>query len=77
MILTDEQVMQDNKRFANYNALTELMHCGWNIPHRKSITNDEIHFYAWLCRSAFALLKEQEDEIRQLRLALKMKGVNK
>lgn len=60
MRLTDEQVMQDNKRFANCNALSELKYCGWDIPHRKSITNDEIHFYAWLCRSAVALLKEQE-----------------
>lgn len=60
MRLTDEQVMQDNKRFANCNALAELKYCGWDIPHRKSITNDEIHFYAWLCRSAVALLKEQE-----------------
>jgi len=58
--LTDEQVMQDNKRFANCNALAELKYCGWDIPHRKSITNDEIHFYAWLCRSALALLKEQQ-----------------
>ena len=60
MRLTDEQVMQDNKRFANCNALAELKYCGWDIPHRKSITNDEIRFYAWLCRSAVALLKEQE-----------------
>ena len=60
MRLTDEQVMQDNKRFANCNALAELKYCGWDIPHRKSITNDEIHFYAWLCRSAVDLLKEQE-----------------
>ena len=60
MRLTDEQVMQDNKRFANCNALAELKYCGWDIPHRRSITNDEIHFYAWLCRSAVALLREQE-----------------
>ena len=62
MRLTDEQVMQDNKRFANWNCnvLAELKYCGLDIPHRKSITNDEIHFHAWLCRSAVALLKEQE-----------------
>ena len=65
MRLTDEQVMQDNKRFANCNALAELKYCGWDIPHRKSITNDEIHFYAWLCRSAVALLKEQEKQVKQ------------
>ena len=63
MRLTVEQVMQDNKLFANCNALAELNFCGWDIPHRKSITNDEIHFYAWLCRSAVALLKEQKEQI--------------
>ena len=60
MRLTDEQVMQDNKRFAHHNVLTELKYCGREIPHRKSITNDNIHFYAWLCRSAVAMLKKQE-----------------
>ena len=64
MRLTDEQVMQDNKRFAYCNELAELKYCGWDIPHRKSITNDEIHFYAWLCRSAVAMLKEQEAVVR-------------
>jgi len=66
MRLTVEQVVQDNKRFANCNALAELNFCGWDIPHRKSITNDEIHFYAWLCRSAVALLKEQQERIETL-----------
>ena len=60
MRLTDEQVMQYNKSFAHHNVLTELKYCGWNIPNRKSISNADIHFYAWLCRSAVALLKEQE-----------------
>ena len=64
MRLTDEQVMQDNKHFANCNVLAELKYCGWDIPHRRSITNDEIHFYAWLCRSAVAMLKEQEHKDR-------------
>ena len=60
MRLTEEQALQDNMRFANCNTLAELKYCGWNIPHRKSITNDEIRFYAWLCRSAVSMLKEQE-----------------
>lgn len=64
MRLTEEQVLQDNMRFANCNALTELKYCGWDIPHRKSITNDEIRFYAWLCRSAVSMLKEQEAVVR-------------
>jgi len=60
MRLTEEQALHDNMRFANCNTLAELKYCGWNIPHRKSITNDEIRFYAWLCRSAVSMLKEQE-----------------
>lgn len=60
MRLTAEQVLQDNNRFANCNALAELKYCGWEIPQRRAITNDEIRFYAWLCRSAYTLLKEQE-----------------
>jgi len=60
MRLTEEQALQDNMRFANCNTLAELKYCGRNIPHRKSITNDEIRFYAWLCRSAVSMLKEQE-----------------
>ena len=60
MRLTNEQVMQDNKIFAHHNVLTELKYCGWEIPHRKSISNADIRFYAWLCRSAADLLKEQE-----------------
>ena len=72
MRLTDEQAMQDNKRFANCNALAELKYCGLNIPHRKSITNDEIHFYAWLCRSAVVMLKEQEDLGTELTNAMEL-----
>lgn len=65
MRLTDEQVMQDNKNFASCNMLAELKFCGWYIPHRKSITNEEIRFYAWLCRSAVFLLKEQDEQKRR------------
>ena len=61
MRLTEEQALQDDKRYASCNMLAELKYCGWDIPHRKSITNEEIRFYAWLCRSAVALLKEQEE----------------
>ena len=60
MRLTEEQALQDDKYFASCNMLAELKYCGWDIPHRKSITNETIRFYAWLCRSAVALLKEQE-----------------
>ena len=74
MRLTEEQALQDNMRFANCNTLAELKYCGWNIPHRKSITNDEIRFYAWLCRSAVSMLKEQEPRILSLGEAIEGKN---
>ena len=56
MRLTDEMIKQDNKKFAHHNAVTELKYMGVNTPHRKSITNDDIRFYAWLCRMSMELL---------------------
>lgn len=60
MRLTDEMIQEDDKRFKRQNLLAEFNYCGKEVPKRNSITNDDIRFYAWLCRSAYALLKEQE-----------------
>lgn len=60
MRLTDEMIQEDDKRFKRQNLLAEFNYCGKEVPKRKSITNDDIRFYAWLCRSAYTLLKEQE-----------------
>jgi len=60
MRLTDEMIKEDDKRFVRQDMLNEFKYCGKEVPLRKSITNDDIRFYAWLCRSAYALLKEQE-----------------
>jgi len=65
MRLTDEMIQEDDKRFKRQNLLAEFNYCGKEVPKRKSITNDDIRFYAWLCRSAYALLKEQEAIIEQ------------
>ena len=62
MRLTDEMIQEDNKRFKRQDLLAEFNYCGKEVPKRKSITNDDIRFYAWLCRSAYTLLKEQEAE---------------
>ena len=60
MRLTDEMIREDDKRFKRQDLLAEFNYCGKEVPKRKSITNDDIRFYAWLCRSAYARLKEQE-----------------
>ena len=66
MRLTDEMIQEDNKRFKRQNLLAEFNYCGKEVPKRKSITNDDIRFYAWLCRSSYTLLKEQESEEKRI-----------
>jgi hypothetical protein len=65
MRLTDEMIQEDDKRFKRQDLLAEFNYCGKEVPKRKSITNDDIRFYAWLCRSAYTLLKEQEPKYAQ------------
>ena len=65
MRLTDEMIQEDDKRFKRQDLLAEFNYYGKEVPKRKSITNDDIRFYAWLCRSAYSLLKEQETKTGQ------------
>ena len=66
MRLTEEMISQDDKRFSHYNTCTELKYCGKETKHRKSITNDDIHFQAWLCRRADEIIEEQRNKISDL-----------
>lgn len=63
MRLTDDMIEQDNKRFHHYNVKAELKYCGKEIKHRKSITNDDIRFYAWLCREADKIIEKQDNKL--------------
>ena len=60
MMITEEMIAEDEKRWNDRNIVAELGYCGKNILHRKNITNDDIRFYAYIMRQAHALLKEQE-----------------
>ena len=51
-MITKEMEEHDNDRWATVNLLAELKYCGRNIKHRKSITNDDLRFYATLMRYA-------------------------
>ena len=66
MMLTEELISKDEKRWNDRNIVAELGYCGKNVRHRKSITNDDIRFYAYIMRKAYALLKEQEEQIERL-----------
>ena len=64
MMLTEEMIAEDEKRWNDRNIVAELGYCGKNIRHRKNITNDDIRFYAYIMRKAHAMLKEQEEIVR-------------
>lgn len=60
MMITEEMIAEDEKRWHARNIVAELGYCGKYIRHRKNITNDDIRFYAYIMRKAYYLLKEQE-----------------
>ena len=62
MMITEEMIAEDEKRWNDRNIVAELEYCGKNICHRKSITNDDIRFYAYIMRKAHALLKEYQEK---------------
>lgn len=62
MRLSDEIVALDDERYKDRNVLAELKYCGREIKHRKTVTNDDLRFMAWLCRSAADLKVTNEGE---------------
>lgn len=64
MMITEEMIAEDEKRWNDRNIVAELGYCGKNIRHRKNITKDDIRFYAYIMRKAHAMLKEQEAVVR-------------
>lgn len=60
MRLTDEMVELDDRKYRDRNVLVELKYMGREIKHRKTVTNDDLRFMAWLYRSALNLQKDQE-----------------
>ena len=66
MRLTEQMIQEEDKRWSGRNFLAELKFCGKEITDRQSITNDNIRFYAWLCRRADEKIEEQRNKISDL-----------
>ena len=66
MFLEKELEEYDDNRFSSYNVLNELKYMGHEIPRRRAITNDDIRFYAWLCRRAADLLDKKPDKTAEI-----------
>lgn len=61
MIKPDIQAL-DDEVWRNRDVKAELAYCGTFIRHRKSITNMDLRFYAWLFRAALRMIEELEGE---------------
>ena len=70
MHLTVEMARKDDITFAYRDVMKELKCCGFDVPHRTEITNEDIRFFAWLCRSAVALIEKKDAEIDRLKAEL-------
>jgi len=56
MRLTEQQIKEDDERWANRDIIEELQFCGVNVrPHNQTTKND-VRFNAWLCRGALKLI---------------------
>ena len=66
MRLTADMVAKDDATFSYRNVLHELGYCGYDIPKRTEVTNENLRFFAWLFRSAFAVIRKKDEEYRKL-----------
>lgn len=60
-MITPESQRIDDAIYKDRNLKAELEYCGTFIRHRKSITNQDLRFYAWLFRAALKRIKELEE----------------
>lgn len=56
-------INEDEKRWHARNIVTELGYCGNYMRDRKTMTNMDIRFYAYIMRKAYYMLKEQEPKL--------------
>lgn len=74
MIKPDLQAL-DDKVWRNRNVKAELAYCGTYMKHRKSITNLDLRFYAWLFRAALRMIEELEPKTATITVGKSKGGV--
>ena len=61
MYLTDEQITHDDDRWYRLKIIDELKYSGWNVEDCHRVTNDDLHYLAWLCRAALKIIENKEN----------------
>ena len=62
MYLNDEQIAHDDERWARLNIIDELKYSGWNVKDYRRINKDDLHYFAWLCRTALKIIESEGKE---------------
>lgn len=62
MYLNDKQISHDNERWGRLNVIDELKYSGWNIKDYHCVSNDDLHYLAWLCRAALKIIESEGKE---------------
>lgn len=57
MYLNDEQITHDDERWGRLNIIDELKYSGWNFKDYRCVTNDDLYYFAWLCRAALKMIE--------------------
>ncbi len=65
MILTEEQINADNKRWEERDIKQELYYLSNAVPNRVSITNDDLRFYAYIARKALGMIEHLTKEVTE------------
>lgn len=58
MRLTEQQMKEDDERWADRDIITELQFCGRDVRPYNQTTKMDVRFNAWLCRKALKLMKD-------------------
>jgi len=64
MILTEEQIKADNERWKGRDIKQELYYLSYAVPNRRSVTNDDLRFNAFVARKALGMIENIQPEQR-------------
>ena len=64
MILTEEQIKADNERWKGRDIKQELYYLSYAVPNRRSVTNDDLRFNAFVARKALGMIENIRPEQR-------------
>ena len=62
MQLTEQQILEDDKRYGDRDILRELRHYGRELPC-DIVTDEDIRIRAWLCRAAYQIMMKSTAEL--------------